>query len=594
MWKEHGMVDRVGQQLGHYRLVRYLGHGGFAEVYVGEHIHLGTEAAIKVLGTRLEQHEIEQFRNEARIIARLDHPHIVRVLDFDVEQQVPFLVMSYAPNGTMRQRYPRGSCMPLNTLLFYVKQIAAALQYAHDQRLIHRDVKPENILLGRNHEALLSDFGLAVVSQSSSHEAGKPRDMAGTILYMAPEQTRGKPRPASDQYALGIVVYEWLCGKRPFDGTYEEIAVQHSLAPPPSLCAQMPEIPASLEAVVMRALAKDPHERFPGIKDFAEALEQVCVEEKVTLIPPPFENAAYKTATGSREHTYSTDRTPSDTVLAVAWSPDRHYIVSGGYERAVQVWQATTGVRTAVYRGHAGRITAVAWSPDGKRVASASLDKTIQVWQVASGKMLASYHAHTGMVYAVAWSPDGRLLASISSGSDYAVHIWDATSGQHVYSYRGHAYWPRALAWSPCGRYLASGSLREVHIWEFPSGRKISHIRGFDGWVRTLAWSPDSKYIASAGEDRIVHVWEAHRGRDVYAYHGHNEWIGSLAWSPNGKRIASISKECQVHAWDALSGGNLMIKRGSTISAYAIGWLPDSKHLVFTNGEASVQVWELA
>ena len=162
------MVDRVGQQLGNYRLSRLIGHGGFAEVYLGEHIHLNTQAAIKVLQIRLTGSHLEQFRNEARTIASLVHPNIVRVLDFGVEDDIPFLVMDYAPNGTLRQRHPRGIPLPPVSIVSYVKQAAAALQYAHDRRLIHRDVKPENMLVGCNEDVLLSDFGLVMIAQSTS------------------------------------------------------------------------------------------------------------------------------------------------------------------------------------------------------------------------------------------------------------------------------------------------------------------------------------------------------------------------------------------------------------------------------------------
>src|SRR5438876_9679155 len=144
------MADRLGregQQLGNYHLLRLLGKGGFAEVYLGEHLHLGTLAAMKVLRTHLASEDITPFRDEARLIARLTHPHIVRVLDFAVEDGTPFLVMEYAPHGTLRQLHPKGNRLPLETIVLYVQQIAAALQYAHDQRLIHRDVKPENLLL---------------------------------------------------------------------------------------------------------------------------------------------------------------------------------------------------------------------------------------------------------------------------------------------------------------------------------------------------------------------------------------------------------------------------------------------------------------
>src|SRR5438270_2112593 len=163
------MADRVGQQLGNYRLLRLLGQGGFAEVYLGEHIYLDTPAAIKVLHTRLASDEVEHFQTEARTVARLVHPHIVRVLDYGVEGSTPFLVVDYAPNGTLRQRHPRGAALPLPTVVSYVVQIADALQYAHEQKVIHRDVKPENILMVRRNEVLLSDFGIALVTQSSRY-----------------------------------------------------------------------------------------------------------------------------------------------------------------------------------------------------------------------------------------------------------------------------------------------------------------------------------------------------------------------------------------------------------------------------------------
>ena len=138
-----------------------MGRGGFAEVYLAEHIHLNTQAAVKLLNTQLANEGIEGFRNEARMIASLVHPHIVRVLDFGVENNIPYLVMDYAPNGTLRQRHPKGSRLPLQLVVSYVHQIAEALHYAHEQRLIHRDIKPENMLAGRNGEVLRSDYGAA-------------------------------------------------------------------------------------------------------------------------------------------------------------------------------------------------------------------------------------------------------------------------------------------------------------------------------------------------------------------------------------------------------------------------------------------------
>ncbi len=266
------MADRVGQRLGNYRLVRLLGQGGSAEIYLGEHLHLGTQAAIKVLHTHLEGTEVERFRAEARMIAHLVHPAIVRILEFGIENDVPFLVMEYAPNGTLRQRYPKDMVLSLATIVSYVKQIAGALQYAHTQKVIHRDIKPENMLLGRGDEVLLSDFGIAVAAHSTF--SLRAQTTGGTLPYMAPEQIEGHPRPASDQYALAVVVYEWLCGERPFEGSMSEVMVKHVSLPPPPLRERVPTVSAEVEQVVLRALAKDPKARFASVQTFAMALEQ--------------------------------------------------------------------------------------------------------------------------------------------------------------------------------------------------------------------------------------------------------------------------------------------------------------------------------
>jgi len=279
------MTEHLDQQLGNYRLIRLIGEGGFADVYLGEHIHLGTQAAVKVLHTQLAKDDIETFRNEARTIARLEHPNIVRVLDFGLEGRTPYLVMSYAVNGTLRQRHPKGTRLPLVTIVSYIKQLADALQYAHDEKLIHRDIKPENMLVGKRQEVLLSDFGIAVMAQSSRYQ--NPQDMAGTITYMAPEQIQGKPRLASDQYSLGIVIYEWLTGTRPFHGSLTEMVGQHLSATPPSLQEKLPTISSSVEQAVMKALAKDPKERFASVKDLAIALEQgsLTVQPQPSVVP---------------------------------------------------------------------------------------------------------------------------------------------------------------------------------------------------------------------------------------------------------------------------------------------------------------------
>jgi serine/threonine protein kinase len=264
------MTEYTGKQIGNYRILRLLGSGGFADVYLGEHVYLHTQAAVKILNTRLAPDSLTNFQQEAQTIASLDHPNIVRVLDFGIQDQTPFLVMAYAPNGTLRQHHPTGTRLTLFPIVDYVTQIADALQYAHDRKIIHRDIKPENVLVGANGTILLSDFGMAVLSQSSRYQ-GK-QEVGGTVAYMAPEQLQGQASTASDQYALGIVVYEWLAGQRPFTGSFVEICSQHLLMPPPSLLQHVSDLSPLVEDAVFMALRKDPQQRFQTVKAFANAL----------------------------------------------------------------------------------------------------------------------------------------------------------------------------------------------------------------------------------------------------------------------------------------------------------------------------------
>jgi serine/threonine protein kinase/tetratricopeptide (TPR) repeat protein len=276
------MQDRTGQRLGQYRLMKLLGIGGFAEVYLGEHIFLKTRAAIKILHVQLAKEERDNFLKEAQTLVNLEHPHIIKVIDCDVDHDTPFIVMHYAPNGNLRQRYQKRMPAPLARILPDVQQIAEALQYAHEKKLIHRDVKPENVLVGAQQEILLSDFGLAVVAQSTRHQ--KRQTAFGTLPYMAPEQLHGHPCFASDQYSLGIVVYEWLCGGLPFTGSAMELIFQHENVSPPSMYQQVQSISLAVEQVVRQALMKDPRKRFASIREFAQALEEANRPERSSTV----------------------------------------------------------------------------------------------------------------------------------------------------------------------------------------------------------------------------------------------------------------------------------------------------------------------
>jgi serine/threonine protein kinase len=264
-----------GQQFGHYTLIRQLGQGGYASVYLGVHHYLNTNVALKLLNLFLESdEEVKRFQMEARMLALLRHRHVVRVLDFGGERGTPYQVMEYAPGGNLQRHLPQGVSLSVRTILPFVVQIASALQYIHNQGLIHRDVKPENLLVGPQHEIWLSDFGIALTTTAAKNKQFDMRELEGSAHYMAPEQLSGNPLPASDQYALAVMVYQWLCGQYPFQGTRLQICLQHLSTPPTRLRDYVASISPAVERVVLKALCKDPYQRFAHVQEFAYALKQ--------------------------------------------------------------------------------------------------------------------------------------------------------------------------------------------------------------------------------------------------------------------------------------------------------------------------------
>ncbi|GHO93381.1 hypothetical protein KSF_034290 [Reticulibacter mediterranei] len=290
--------ERIGQQCNGYRLTRLLGRGTYGTVYLAEHVSNFSLAAVKVLGLPLTGRDHgSAFINEARMI-RLQHPHIVPILDFGVMRSdgLPFLIMDYATGGTLRACYPKGTKLPWPVIDNYVQAIGSALQYAHEHNIIHRDVKPENILICGDGRVQLSDFGIARIVEQNTASMGS-HSPVGTPAYMAPEQSQGKACYASDQYALAIVVYEWLAGRRPFQGSYVEVAVQHRMDSPPRLCELCPEVSLQIEQVVFKALAKGPEDRFPSVRDFAQALHN-ALQEAMAASPSMQQIREYNTVPG--------------------------------------------------------------------------------------------------------------------------------------------------------------------------------------------------------------------------------------------------------------------------------------------------------
>ena len=641
-------MEREGQTLGHYRLIGMIGRGGFANVYLGEHIYLKTQVAVKLLHTQIAPDMMEHFLAEAQTVARLVHPHIVRVHDFGIDDSTPFLVMDYAPNGTLRQRHIRGLAVPLNLVIAYTRQIASALQYAHEQRLIHRDIKPENMLLGSNSEVLLSDFGIATIAHTS--RSLPTQDISGTIAYMAPEQIQGKSRPASDQYSLAVIVYEWLTGRCPFQGSFAEVASQHLFSPPTPPRMLYASIPATVEQVLLVALAKNPDARFARVEAFARALEQAS-QSDATVLPLPVrpDAAPLADAAPTELSTHSptilvsptlsgaaADGGPTALAGAAAYTPhpvtplpasnapietpptpleglriaarredqpgqgvSRRLVIGGLAALVVAAGAGAAGfalTRTQAPAANTPNATpttpptsVVTARPTAQPTSAPTQNPTVPGGNTAPVIFRGTYEQ-----FSVSWSTDGRL---VSAGNGALIQVWNPANGNLLFSFDSGTNTVYSVAWSPNGRYIASGHADgTLRIWDGTSGTSLKVISAHANQVNEVAWSPDSTRVVSAGGDKLARVWDIASGSNLVNYTGHVHYVNTVAWSHNGRYIVSGSgnhtDNHNAQVWDAASGQTLYTYNGHTDEVLALAWSPDDSRIASASDDTTVQVWD--
>jgi eukaryotic-like serine/threonine-protein kinase len=292
------VLNLEGRELGGCRLIRKIGEGGMGEVYLAEQIKVGNrQVAVKVMRPDPGAYSMDvaedakrRFEREAATLGALEHPNILPIYDAGVEDDYFYIVMQYAPDGSLadciRGRSRRTLTLPLDAgiTVDIVTQVASALQFIHSKKLVHRDVKPANVLTQESPDAhwrmLLADFGVARGLDNTSQRT----QVTGTMTYMAPEQFSGKFSPATDQYALAVMTYQFLAGRPPFEGELGAVMRGHTSEPPPPLRAINPSVPVGVEAAVMRGLAKEPEQRFPTVSAYAQALQSGL---RANPTPPP-------------------------------------------------------------------------------------------------------------------------------------------------------------------------------------------------------------------------------------------------------------------------------------------------------------------
>lgn len=620
------------QQIGRYRILRELGRGGMAVVYLAEDPRFKRRVALKILPVQLttQPQFHARFKREAEVIASLEHAAIVPVHDYGEDEGQPYLVMRYMPGGSLRERLSDGR-LSLPASLEILERIAPALDKAHKRGIVHRDLKPENILFDEEGQPFISDFGIAKITQSKT--ALTQTGILGTPAYMSPEQATEKARldGRSDQYSLGVILYEMLSGKTVFNAkTPVAMLVAHANQKPPAITAQVKSLPVELDAVLDKALAKHPQDRYKTIRDFANAARQTLdgfaasparsssnpVEAPRTqLLKQQRLPRRHSAPQGSvvrqpkwitlglavillialvfiwrqinrpepvvnEDPPLSEAVTPTARATAPATSPTENApqveaISSQNVEQLSELrgWDAGGGFT----------FYSIAFSPNGELLASSSASRSIKLWNVEDGALLKTLDAHISRVIDVSFSPNGELLASGSA--DQTAMLWQVEDGL-LFKTLYLSGEVTSVAFSPDGEVLATAAAHKVSLWDVQTGNLIGTL-GHDQ-VHTVVFSPDGKFILSASSS--IRIWDAQSHTLVNTLRGHSALITDLDFSSDGAFIASASFDETVKFWNL--DGTLLRSVAIGLPVYEVALSNDGQLFVPGVG-AGLEVWDV-
>ena len=607
-------------------------------VYEAIQLSLKRRVALKVLpsGTIPEERDIERFRREAQAAARLDHPNIVPIYAQGEERGTYYYAMKLVRGQSVdkvirevRSQWKALQSPGRSTALTreYVRtaarlamEAAQALEYAHSQGVIHRDIKPHNLILTPEGHPMITDFGLArFLGASRMTMSG---EMMGTPAYMSPEQVRAQKEAIdhrTDIYSLGVTLYEMLALDIPFRGETREAVLRQILMEDPTPLRELnPGIPKDLETICHKAMEKDPDLRYQTAELFAHDLYCFLEGPPITSRPVGPLRRLYRRAKRRRALTGALCAAVAGVLLALAVAVHfgiQSYRTSrrepgaqrqaeqerGRTETERQTKEAETAARlegqrpnffadarlVATLTGHGNSVLSVAFSPDGKMLASGSA--RIKLWDVATQRELRTL-AGRGVV---AFSPDGRILASGSG--DKAIQLWDVATGGPLRTLRGHDSPVYSVAFSPDGRTLASGSHdKTIRLWNVATGRELRTQDGHAGQVFSVAFSPDGETLASGGEDGTVRLWGVATGRALRTLTGHTSLVYSVTFGPDGRTLASGSFDKTINLWDVGTGRELRTLAGHARLVWSAAFSPDGKILASGSEDDTIKLWRVA
>ena len=647
---------------GRYQLVRELGRGGQAKVFVAFDHHLGREVAMKVphlspTGSAEQQAQtVLRFLREARITARLEHPNIVPIHEIGRRADGSY----YCTQRLIRPSQDAAKVRTLRAALSEARTAADrllllpnfvavcnAVAHAHSRGVLHRDLKPDNVVIGALGETVVLDWGLGRL-QSDPSEPGTPPPQSddgvvsligavmGTPSYMSPEQAVGAHASLderSDVWSLGAMLYELLCGAPPFLGpSAQAVVTQVKTLPVRPVLSQAPDAPRALAAVAMQALERDPARRYASAQALASDVSAWLTDLPVrayhySLIEQLRLFAArHKTATGValialvllglasagmlRSYLRARSALAEVFVSRARVAEERlEWDAAAAYYAAARASEdradARLGSMLAANRaeisvrrleGHSGSVFALARSPDGRMLASGSFDRTARLWDVATGKAARILIGHHKTVTAVAFSPDGRWLATASE--DRTARLWDLDAGTagEVVATSSAAF--NAVAFSRDSQRLALGG-EDRRVWMVAlADRAVSMSDAFDGGpgshhgpIYGVAFLPDGALV-STGWDKATRLWSTDGGLStVRELKDHKDSVLSVRVSPNGKELATSSRDGTVLLYEFDNLDAPIVLEGHEQKVYSVDFSPDSQVLGSAGTDRSVRLW---